>query len=64
MTSVERVVEYCKLPSEAVFDSTPNKKPPKNWPNNGEIEFDKICLSYDPSEPLVLKNLSFKVLLQ
>lgn len=55
-------MEYCKLPSEAAFDSTSDKKPPKNWPKDGAIEFDEICLSYDPSEPPVLKNLSFKVI--
>ncbi|KAG7502089.1 multidrug resistance-associated protein 4 isoform X1 [Solea senegalensis] len=56
MTSVERVVEYTELESEAPWET--DKKPPHDWPKEGSITFDRVNFSYSASEPLVLKNLS------
>uniref|UniRef100_A0A7N9AKI1 Multidrug resistance-associated protein 4 n=1 Tax=Mastacembelus armatus TaxID=205130 RepID=A0A7N9AKI1_9TELE len=56
MTSVERVVEYAELESEAPWET--DKQPPLDWPETGSITFDKVNFSYDASEPLVLKNLT------
>ncbi|KAM9344115.1 LOW QUALITY PROTEIN: ATP-binding cassette sub-family C member 4-like [Pholidichthys leucotaenia] len=56
MTSVERVVEYTELDSEAPWET--DKQPPSNWPMTGSITFDRVNFSYSASEPLVLKNLS------
>uniref|UniRef100_A0A8D3D4N1 Multidrug resistance-associated protein 4 n=1 Tax=Scophthalmus maximus TaxID=52904 RepID=A0A8D3D4N1_SCOMX len=56
MTSVERVVEYAELESEAPWET--DKQPPQDWPKNGSITFDRVNFSYSASEPLVLKNLS------
>nr|XP_046259914.1 ATP-binding cassette sub-family C member 4-like isoform X1 [Scatophagus argus] len=56
MTSVERVVEYAELESEAPWET--DKQPPHDWPNAGSITFDRVNFSYSASEPLVLKNLT------
>lgn len=62
MTSVERVIEYQDADSEAPFDSTDDKKPPEKWPENGQIKFDDISLSYFPDmKAKVLKNLEFTI---
>ena len=38
MVSVERVLNYCKVPQEARLDSDPANKPPDDWPSKGNIE--------------------------
>ncbi|KAJ8983672.1 hypothetical protein NQ317_003459 [Molorchus minor] len=58
MTSVERVQEYVDVTPEANENT---KDPPKNWPETGNVIFDKLCLRYDPDEPYILKYLSFEV---
>ncbi|CRL03642.1 CLUMA_CG016458, isoform A [Clunio marinus] len=66
MTAVERVVEYNTVDPEPDFDSKPEKKPPKEWPEKGEIKFEKLSLSYVPDEmeEKVLKELNFEILPQ
>uniref|UniRef100_A0A8C1TI49 Multidrug resistance-associated protein 4 n=1 Tax=Cyprinus carpio TaxID=7962 RepID=A0A8C1TI49_CYPCA len=56
MTSVERVVEYTELESEAPWET--QKRPPPDWPNRGLITFDKVNFSYSSDGPVVLKNIS------
>lgn len=56
MTSVERVVEYAELESEAPWET--DFQPPDDWPQTGTITFDRVNFSYGASEPLVLKDLS------
>uniref|UniRef100_A0AAQ5XSE2 Multidrug resistance-associated protein 4 n=1 Tax=Amphiprion ocellaris TaxID=80972 RepID=A0AAQ5XSE2_AMPOC len=56
MTSVERVVEYAELESEAPWET--DKQPPSDWPRTGSITFDRVNFSYSASEPLVLKKLT------
>lgn len=61
MTSVERVVEYTNLPKERPLESNESKKPPKDWPQDGKIEFENIYLTYAENDPPVLKNLNFVI---
>lgn len=61
MISVERVLEYSKLPSEADLETDEKKKPPGDWPQQGVITADKACLKYSQDAPLVLKELTFTV---
>ncbi|XP_067118442.1 ATP-binding cassette sub-family C member 4-like isoform X1 [Centruroides vittatus] len=61
MTSVERVLEYSRLPSEAALRSSPDKRPPPDWPNKGMITFDDVSLQYSENDPPVLKNLNWHV---
>ncbi|XP_051752880.1 multidrug resistance-associated protein 4 [Ctenopharyngodon idella] len=56
MTSVERVLEYTELESEAPWET--QKRPPPDWPNRGLITFDKVNFSYSSDGPVILKNLS------
>ncbi|OTF73411.1 hypothetical protein BLA29_011377, partial [Euroglyphus maynei] len=57
MTSVERIVEYQDLPKEPPAESTPEKRPPIEWPTKGTIEFDHMYLQYAGSDKQVLKNI-------
>ncbi|KAB0798124.1 hypothetical protein PPYR_09117 [Photinus pyralis] len=57
MTSVERIVQYIRVDKEEALSS---KKPERDWPKRGEIEFENVNLSYIGGEP-VLINLSFTV---
>jgi ATP-binding cassette subfamily C (CFTR/MRP) protein 4 len=58
MTSVERVVEYTEVTPEP-DDET--KRPPQSWPTKGTVEFKSVSMQYAPDEPMVLKELNFKV---
>lgn len=64
MTAVERVVEYETVDPEDELEALPPNKPPKTWPENGAISFDKLSLRYfpDPTSELVLKDLDFDIL--
>ncbi|KAH8269315.1 hypothetical protein KR018_003153 [Drosophila ironensis] len=63
MTSVERVLEYRDLASEGEFASPADKKPPKNWPQHGQIEANGLSLKYSPDikSDNVLKSLKFVI---
>uniref|UniRef100_A0A8C7JLX7 ATP binding cassette subfamily C member 4 (PEL blood group) n=1 Tax=Oncorhynchus kisutch TaxID=8019 RepID=A0A8C7JLX7_ONCKI len=56
MTSVERVVEYTELESEAPWET--DKRPPPDWPRHGFITFDQVNFSYYADSPPVLKNIT------
>lgn len=56
MTSVERVVEYTELESEAPWET--DIRPPPDWPRHGFITFDQVNFSYYADSPLVLKNIT------
>ncbi|XP_068447107.1 ATP-binding cassette sub-family C member 4-like [Clinocottus analis] len=56
MTSVERVVEYTELESEAPWET--QKRPPPDWPNKGQVTFDRVNFSYSADGPVVLKDIS------
>jgi len=63
MTAVERVVEYEDLEPEGDFESKPNKKPPKDWPEDGKIVFDDLSLKYFPDKAAdyVLRSLNIAI---
>ncbi|XP_073846051.1 multidrug resistance protein 5 isoform X1 [Musca autumnalis] len=63
MTAVERVIEYEDMEPEGEFESPPSKKPPKSWPEEGQIVFDNLSLRYfpDPKAETVLKNLNISI---
>ncbi|CAG2176939.1 unnamed protein product, partial [Oppiella nova] len=56
MTSVERIIEYSKLPQEAPLDSDDRHRPPPDWPSKGQIELRNMSLVYEGSTKPVLKN--------
>ncbi|CAG2107663.1 unnamed protein product, partial [Medioppia subpectinata] len=64
MTSVERIVEYSKLPQEAVETApmaspigTGGCWPPSEWPQAGQIVMQNMSLYYEGSDKPVLRNL-------
>lgn len=57
MTSLERIKEYMDIESE----NKENNKLTSVWPKEGEIEFKNVSLRYDPTLPIVLDNLTFKI---
>ncbi|XP_067134117.1 ATP-binding cassette sub-family C member 4-like, partial [Centruroides vittatus] len=61
LSSVERVLDYSSLPSEAADESPDNTCPPENWPLNGSIIFDNVSLKYSSEKRPVLKNLNFRI---
>lgn len=57
MITVERVVEYTEIVTE--IDST--KEFTKNWPTEGQIEFQSVSLRYPENSRLTLNNITFTV---
>ncbi|RPA83475.1 P-loop containing nucleoside triphosphate hydrolase protein [Ascobolus immersus RN42] len=55
MNSTERVMEYVGNPIEA----SPENPAPEGWPSQGHLEVKDLTVSYDPTLPAVLKNISF-----
>ena len=55
--AVERVIEYSNLPIE---DQGGNDVPAA-WPTKGEIEVEKLVVTYAPDLPPVLKDLTFNI---
>lgn len=61
MTSVERIIEYCDLPSEPSLESDEKNEPPESWPRQGEIQFKSLSLRYAEYGQHVLRNLTFRI---
>ncbi|KAM7275028.1 hypothetical protein ACFE04_016894 [Oxalis oulophora] len=57
MISVERVLQYSNLPSEAPL-VIEDSRPPINWPEVGTICFRNLQIRYAEHLPSVLKNIS------
>ncbi|KAK4408179.1 ABC transporter C family member 5 [Sesamum angolense] len=55
--SIERIHQYCEIPSEApaiIEDS----RPPSSWPENGKIELIDLKVRYKECLPVVLHGVS------
>ncbi|GFS16310.1 multidrug resistance-associated protein 4 [Elysia marginata] len=61
MISVERVLQYTRLPIEADLESKPGQKPPDTWPSSGSLQAKGVSLRYSPSAPFVLKDINFDI---
>ncbi|XP_015781053.1 multidrug resistance-associated protein 1-like [Tetranychus urticae] len=57
LVSVERCLEYTKLPVEASWIN-PTHRPQKDWPSKGNITFNKYSTRYRPGLDLVLKEIT------
>ncbi|KAJ5360376.1 ABC transporter integral membrane type 1 [Penicillium concentricum] len=60
IVSVERVLEYANLPSEApevIF----KRRPAIGWPAQGAVEFNNYSTRYRPGLDLVLKDVSLNI---
>ncbi|CZR41093.1 uncharacterized protein FPRO_10682 [Fusarium proliferatum ET1] len=60
IVSVERVLEYAALPSEAPEIIAKNR-PPVSWPARGEVDFVNYSTRYREGLDLVLKNISLDI---
>lgn len=61
MNSAERIQQYAfHMDQEAPFEIA-NTKPDLLWPQQGQIEFKNVSLSYRKGLPNVLKGLNFNV---
>nr|XP_039259168.1 multidrug resistance-associated protein 4-like isoform X2 [Styela clava] len=60
MTSVERIQQYYRLPSEAASEIEATK-PPADWPFCGRIQFNKVSFSYFKNGPNVLKEVCLRI---
>lgn len=58
VVSVERLIEYTKLPIEAQSQEIPSDH---NWPSKGRVVFDNYCARYRPNLDLVIKDFSLDV---
>ncbi|CAN6460904.1 unnamed protein product [Victoria cruziana] len=57
MISVERILQYSKITSEAPFISE-ECKPPKDWPSVGTISLNNLEIRYADHLPSVLRNIT------
>ncbi|KAK3375086.1 ABC transporter type 1, transmembrane domain-containing protein [Podospora didyma] len=60
IVSVERVLEYARLPSEAP-EIIHRHRPPVSWPARGEVEFNNYSTRYREGLDLVLKNITLDI---
>ncbi|RYO99624.1 hypothetical protein DL764_006765 [Monosporascus ibericus] len=60
IVSVERVLEYARLPSEAP-EIIPHRRPPVAWPANGAVQFHNFSTRYREGLDLVLKNINLDI---
>ncbi|KAG0449852.1 hypothetical protein HPP92_027069 [Vanilla planifolia] len=57
MISVERILQYSRIPSEAPLFIEENW-PPRNWPETGTIRFQNLQVRYAEHLPSVLKDIT------
>lgn len=60
IVSVERVLEYARLPSEAP-EIISKHRPPVSWPPKGAVSFNGYSTRYREGLDLVLKNVSLDI---
>ncbi|CAH2350919.1 multiple drug resistance-associated protein-like transporter 1 [[Candida] railenensis] len=58
--SLERLFEYCNLPTEAEMIIESNR-PKESWPNDGTIEFRDYSTRYRENLDPVLRNVSLRI---
>ncbi|EDW01217.1 probable multidrug resistance-associated protein lethal(2)03659 [Drosophila grimshawi] len=60
MTSVERILEYAKTPSEPPLETAKNVNLPAEWPQAGHLRFCELRMRYTPEDNDILKGLNFE----
>jgi len=60
IVSVERVLEYARLPSEAP-EIISKHRPPVSWPPKGAVSFNGYSTRYREGLDLVLKNINLNI---
>ncbi|KAG2707952.1 hypothetical protein I3760_05G169300 [Carya illinoinensis] len=57
MISVERILQFTKIPSEAPL-VIEDYRPKPEWPTDGRIELENLHVQYNPALPVVLKGIT------
>ncbi|KAK9060184.1 hypothetical protein SSX86_020888 [Deinandra increscens subsp. villosa] len=57
MISVERILQFANIPSEAP-EVIEDHKPDPNWPTQGQIELRDLHVQYHPALPTVLRGIT------
>ncbi|XP_043959113.1 ATP-binding cassette sub-family C member 3 isoform X2 [Gambusia affinis] len=60
IVAVERVKEYSETKTEAPWE-VEDKKPPAEWPTQGNVEFNEYSVRYREGLDLVLRNITLSV---
>ena len=60
IVSVERVLEYARLPSEAP-DRISKRRPKISWPAQGAVDFNHYSARYRPGLDLILKDVDVHI---
>lgn len=60
IVAVERIKEYAETKQEADWEN-PNVNVPKDWPEQGKVQFKNFEVRYREGLDLVLRNLTFTV---
>ncbi|KAH8267412.1 hypothetical protein KR018_000796 [Drosophila ironensis] len=61
IVSVERIKEYGETKQEAPWELEADKNKPKNWPEEGRVEFQNFQVRYREGLDLVLRGVSFNI---
>ncbi|KAF0691661.1 hypothetical protein As57867_017097, partial [Aphanomyces stellatus] len=59
LLSPERLIEYANVDQEGL--PVTSVVSPSAWPSTGRLVFDHVSFRYKPTDPLVLKNVSFSI---
>lgn len=57
MISVERILEFTRIPSEAPL-VIEGSRPNAGWPTEGKIELQNLQVLYHPALPMVIKGVT------
>nr|XP_023872873.1 putative ABC transporter C family member 15 [Quercus suber]POE85287.1 abc transporter c family member 3 [Quercus suber] len=57
MISVERILQFTNIPSEAPL-VIEDHRPKPEWPTDGRIELERLHVQYNPALPMVLKGIT------
>ncbi|KAL0004487.1 hypothetical protein SO802_012048 [Lithocarpus litseifolius] len=57
MISVERILQFTNIPSEAPL-VIEDHRPKPEWPTDGRIELESLHVQYNPALPMVLKGIT------
>ena len=61
MISVERIMEYGKLDSEASLELEKDKNIDSEWPKHGQITAENVFMKYEGGDKYVLNNINFDI---
>lgn len=61
MTSIERILEYIKLPNEKSLRTGAENTSPDTWPSSGRISFRDLSLRYTERSSRVLNNWTMDI---